>query len=91
MVQRGSEVGQRIGNPQQYKAAATQGTTAEHSQFMNFIIKIVAVWELLLLLNFLREFYCELYMHSVRTCNILLCYPNVVKCVANAEGYRRDY
>lgn len=31
VVQRGSEVGQRIGNPQQYKAAATQGTTAEHN------------------------------------------------------------
>lgn len=45
VVQRGSEVGQRIGNPQQYKAAATQGTTAEHSQFMIYIIWIVAVWE----------------------------------------------
>lgn len=38
VIQRGSEVGQRIGNPQQYKAAATQGTNAEHSQFMIYII-----------------------------------------------------
>lgn len=45
VVQRGSEVGQRIGNPQQYKAAATQGTNAEHSQFMIYIIWIGSVWE----------------------------------------------
>lgn len=45
VLQRGSEVGQRIGNPQQYKAAATQGTTAEHSQFMIYIIWIGSVWE----------------------------------------------
>lgn len=38
VLQSGSEVGQRIGNPQQYKAAATQGTNAEHSQFMIYEI-----------------------------------------------------
>ena len=32
VIQKGTEVGQRIGNPQQYKASAVQGTNSEHSE-----------------------------------------------------------